>query len=97
MRRIAVLTIFLLAGCAKPWPTVDPLPLNPVTGASGDVRVVDHVIVIVDTSGTMTKEALVPEARAISRTLVAGMPPLDTWAMKSSRLVVIRSEALISS
>ncbi len=77
MRRIAVLTILLLAGCVKPWPTVDPLPLTPVKTTSGEVRVVDHVILIVDNSGTMTKEALIPEARAISRSLVAGMPELS--------------------
>jgi hypothetical protein len=27
----------------------------------------------------------------------SGMPPRDTWAMYSSRLVVIKSDALISS
>ena len=77
MYRTAGLAILLLAGCVKPWPTVEPLPLSPVTADSGEVRVVDHVIVIVDSSGTMTKEALIPEARAISRSLVAGMPELS--------------------
>ena len=77
MHRIAVLAILLLVGCVKPWPTVEPLPLNPVATASGEVRVVDHVILIVDASGTMTREALIPEARAISRSLVAGMPELS--------------------
>ncbi len=80
MRRIAVLTVLLLAGCVKPWPKVDPLPLDPVATASGEVRVIDHVILIVDASGTMTDEALIPEARAISRTLVAGMPELSVPA-----------------
>jgi OmpA-OmpF porin, OOP family len=77
MYRIASLTTLLLIGCVKPWPTVEPLALAPITTASGEVRVVDHVILIVDASGTMTEEALIPEARAITRTLVAGMPELS--------------------
>jgi OOP family OmpA-OmpF porin len=68
------------SGCAKPWPQVDPVAVSPLDPGSAEWRVTDHVVVVTDASGTMAQEALLPDARAITRSFVAGMPADDARA-----------------
>jgi OOP family OmpA-OmpF porin len=76
-RVVVVLVAVVAAGCAKPWPKVDPVLQAPVAPSEAEWRVTDQVVVVTDASGTMAGEALLPEARAITRSLVAGMPDPD--------------------
>ncbi len=69
-----VVVLGLSLGCVKPWPKVEPVAVPPLTPSSAEWRVTEHVVVITDASGTMTEEALFPEARAVTRSFVAGMP-----------------------
>jgi OOP family OmpA-OmpF porin len=75
MRNLVVVSAVLcLLGCVKPWPRVEPAEVSPLAPGSGESRVTDHVIVLTDASRSMTAEALLPEARAVTRAFVAGMP-----------------------
>lgn len=75
MRKFAVAVLALgVFGCAKPWPRVEPVPMTPLVPAEGEWRVTDHLVVITDASGTMAREALLPEAQALAKSFVAGIP-----------------------
>jgi outer membrane protein OmpA-like peptidoglycan-associated protein len=75
MRKLALVALVLFAaGCAKPWPDVEPVKTGPLAQKDSEWRVTDHVVVIADASGTMTREALLPEARALAQSFLAGMP-----------------------
>jgi len=80
-----VLVLALIAvGCAKPWPKVEPVALAPVAPSSAEWRVTDQVVVITDASGTMGQEALLPEARALTQSFIAGMPDSESRAKGSA-------------
>ncbi len=69
------LLLLVASGCARPLDPVDPVPVGPVAMEEGEWRVVDHVIVVTDASGTMYYRETFPEAKAITRAFVASMPP----------------------
>jgi len=73
---VALLAL-VVTGCAKPWPTVEPIKATPLAQHDAEWRVTDQVVVIADASGTMSQEALLPEARAITQSFIAGMPRSD--------------------
>jgi OOP family OmpA-OmpF porin len=69
-----LLILVVALGCAKPLPTVEPLPVSPLRFSQGEWRVVDHVFVISDGSGTMYARETFPESKALARSFVASMP-----------------------
>ncbi len=75
------LLLFALAAfaCSAP-PDRQPLPVGPVSMSSGEWRVVDHVLVVTDASGSMTHRETFPEAKAVTRSFVASMPEADAPA-----------------
>src|SRR5262245_14287489 len=84
MKRFAVTLLFLVtASCAKPWPHVEPVKTGPIAQKDSQWRVTDHVVVLTDASGTMAKEALLPEARALTQSFIAGMPAAGARAKQA--------------
>ncbi len=67
----------LALGCVKPLPEQPPLDLQPLKFRGGEYRVIDHVVVVTDGSGTMYANETFPEAKALTRTFVSGMPERD--------------------
>ena len=85
MKRLAVSMLALgVFGCAKPWPTVEPVPMTPLVPSEAEWRVTDHLVVITDASGSVAQEALIPEARAVAQAFVAGIPDGGVRAKNSS-------------
>jgi len=82
-RVVSALLLVVAVGCAKPWPKVEPVRMDPLVPTASEWRVVDHVIVITDASWTMNAEALFPEASAITRSIVVAMPEPDSSAKGS--------------
>jgi OOP family OmpA-OmpF porin len=79
MRRLPLIlaVVSILYGCAKPWPDVQPLSVSPLGLSEREWRVTDHVVIVTDASATMTRDALLPEARALAGSFIAGMPEPD--------------------
>src|SRR5262245_21253936 len=76
MRKIAVgLSIvsglFVLA-CETPG--VKPVDVQPVAPGSGETVVVDHSIVLVDSSGSISRLDQFPHEKALVQSLVSAMP-----------------------
>jgi OOP family OmpA-OmpF porin len=69
-------------GCATSLPTQPPLAVAPLTLSASEWRVVDHVIVITDASGTMYANRTFPEAKSLTQTFVAAMPAADVRGMR---------------
>ncbi len=76
------LSLLLLVplGCARTLPQVRPVPVEPVAMAPGEWRVVDHVLIVADASGTMYYRGTFPEAKAVTQSFVASMPEADARA-----------------
>jgi outer membrane protein OmpA-like peptidoglycan-associated protein len=84
MKSVAVTLLgCLVLACAKPWPDVKPIQTAPVAQKDSEWRVTDQVVVIADASGTMSREALLPEARAVAQSFIAGMPRADVPAKQA--------------
>lgn len=60
--------------CAKPLPEKTPVSVSPLKFGSGEWRIVDQVVVVTDASGTMYARQTFPEAKALTRSFVSGMP-----------------------
>lgn len=73
-RRTLLVALLVSLGCAKPLPPQEPLGVGPVRMSAGEWRIVDHVLVITDASGTMYYRQTFPEAKAITQSLVRAMP-----------------------
>jgi hypothetical protein len=58
--------------------------VSPIEPSEAEWRTTDHLVVITDASGSMAREALIPEARAIAQSFVAGIPQGDVRAKDSS-------------
>jgi OOP family OmpA-OmpF porin len=74
VRRLLLLALLVAVGCAKPLPSQPPLSVGPVQMSSSEWRVVDHVVVVTDASGTMYARRTFPEAKALAQSFVAAMP-----------------------
>jgi OOP family OmpA-OmpF porin len=76
MRKIAIgLSIvsgFLALGCETPVRT--PVSVSPVVPASGETVVVDQSIVIIDSSGSISRREQFPDEKALVQSLVSAMP-----------------------
>ena len=75
-----VLTLLVGFGCARPLPPQPPLEVGALQLPEGEWRVVDHVFVVTDASGTMYYRKTFPEAKAITQSFVASMPDADVRA-----------------
>ena len=76
MRNIAiglsiVSGVFVLA-CSTP--VVKPVDVQPVAPGSGETMVVDHSILIVDSSGSISRSDQFPHEKALVQSLVSAMP-----------------------
>ncbi len=89
-RRLLLLLVPLAAaiGCAQPMPDRQPLALDPIAVTGGQQRVTDHVMVITDASLTMYKANTFPEAKALTRAFLAGMPEAGAPARNPGRYEV---------
>ena len=72
-------------GCTAP-PLADeaPIAVSPVTLSSGEQRVVDHVFVVTDASGTMYQEKTFPRAKSLSQSFVDALPTKDAPAKNAT-------------
>jgi OOP family OmpA-OmpF porin len=73
LRHTLLLTLLVAFGCAS-LPPQQPLGAGPVQLSDGEWRVVEHVLVLTDASGTMYLRKTFPEAKAVTQDLVAALP-----------------------
>ncbi|MCA9513070.1 MAG: OmpA family protein [Myxococcota bacterium] len=84
---VAVLSAGGLAalGCAAtPLAPEAPPQVSPVTLSAGEQRVVDHVFVVTDASGTMYEAKSFPRAKALSQGFVDALPAPDARAASTT-------------
>lgn len=67
-------SFFLIAGCATSEPAVQKVDARPLQPAAGERVVVDHLLVIVDSSGSLEDGAVFYEERALVESFVASSP-----------------------
>ena len=69
---LVIVSCVLAVACSTP--TVTPVDVQPVTPARGERVVVDQSILIVDTSGSISRRAQFPGEKAMVESLVSAMP-----------------------
>ncbi len=78
----AGLSVMALACAGKPLPSRSPLSVSPIQMRSGEWRVTDQVMVVLDASGTMYENETFPEAKQLAQSFVAAMPRSDVRAKR---------------
>jgi len=80
------LTTLIALGCTvPPLASEAPLAVSPVAISGGEWRVVDNIFVVTDASGSMYAERTFPNAKALSRSLVAALPETTEPAEHAQR------------
>ena len=69
---VSIVSCLLALACATP--VQKPVDVQPVTPAAGQTLVVDHSILIVDESGSISRMEQYPGEKALAQSLVASMP-----------------------
>jgi OOP family OmpA-OmpF porin len=64
----------LLVALACATPSVDPIPTGPLVPGARERVVVDQAVLIVDSSRSITRRELFPQAKALVESFAAGMP-----------------------
>jgi OOP family OmpA-OmpF porin len=77
---VAAGTMAALGCTAPPLASQAPLEVSPATLSAGEQRVIDHVFVVTDASGTMYQEKTFPKAKALSQSFVDALPAKDVAA-----------------
>jgi len=72
--RLLAFLLSLLVGCITTTPPIEPTGVDPLPVSASEWRVIDNVVLITDASGTMSIEGLLPRAKAVTQSLVGGMP-----------------------
>lgn len=81
---VAAGTMAALGCTAPPLASQAPLEVSPVTLTAGEQRVIDHVFVVTDASGTMYQAKTFPKAKALSQSFVDALPAKDGAALNAT-------------
>lgn len=73
-----------VACAAKQLPREEPLAVSPVQFSATELREASNIIVVTDASGTMYQESTLPEAKALSASLVKALPDSGARARSSA-------------
>jgi OmpA-OmpF porin, OOP family len=76
MRKIAIALSIVsgLVAVSCNTPVKQPVAVQPVTPAAGEMLVVDHSILIIDSSGSISRMEQFPDEKALTQSLVSSMP-----------------------
>lgn len=72
---LLALPIALALGCATP--TVEPMATVPLVPQEGEEVAVDHLMIIVDASGSVSRRSLFPQQKALVQSFVGSLPEGD--------------------
>jgi OOP family OmpA-OmpF porin len=71
---ICLIAILATAGCVRPLPRQEPLPVTPTRFTDNELRDVDNIFILADASGSMYMEKTFPEAKALSTSFIEALP-----------------------
>jgi OOP family OmpA-OmpF porin len=74
LRTAALGSILCLSLACAGTPRKEPLPMKPLQAGSGERVIVDHAVLLVDTSRSICEECQFPDEKALLESFVAGMP-----------------------